>query len=103
VAYAQAAGMPMAVPVNCSQNVWPKENMLFIITISRISRNRVPGKVCGILSELTCIKSRIDFIACWVLMLVYIKTASAKNRSVLPGMFKCFESCITVVDFLCRS
>jgi hypothetical protein len=28
VAYAQAAGMPMAVPVSCSQNVSPKENML---------------------------------------------------------------------------
>jgi len=42
----------MAVPLNCSQNVSLKEKMLFLMTVSRISRNKYDGKSGGMLSAL---------------------------------------------------
>ena len=46
--YSGAAGVPMAVPVVCSQCVSPKVKMLFLITISRTDRKNSIGNVRGI-------------------------------------------------------
>ena len=86
MAYEQAAGVPMAVPVSWSQKVLANEKMLFVITVSSICRNRAVGKFSGIFSALTRIKSRIELRACCVSMLVYIETASAENSRASSGI-----------------
>jgi len=48
IEYNGAAGVPMAVPVFCSQKVLPKVKILLSITISKTRRKNSEGKEEGI-------------------------------------------------------
>jgi hypothetical protein len=73
------AGVPMAVPVSCSQCVSPNIKMLLFITISRIDRKNSVGNDGGM--DSLCVSKRILKIVIPVStsMFVYIAVASAVN------------------------
>jgi len=92
--------VPMAVPVNCSQNVLPNENMLFCMTASNTSRNRYEGKSGEIISLFVSKNSLIDWIPVVVSMFVYIDLAPAVNTWAFSGMTICLSSFMIEVEFL---
>ena len=77
-AYVGAGGVPMAVPVNCSQNVSPNWNTLFRIMIDSAWMRASAGR-CLNWSLRWWIWFAILMRALPVLMLVYIEVAPAVN------------------------
>jgi hypothetical protein len=98
VAYAQETGVPIAVPHNCNQYESAKLKMLFFITISRICRKRVEGKLVGRFLSFVCKKFEMDVSPVVISMLVYIDFASAVNSSALSGMWIFFRLWMSVVE-----
>ena len=100
VAYAQAAGVPIAVPESWSQWESAKQNMLFSITIFRTSRKSSVGKFSGRVSMFSIMKALMEASPVGVSMFVYIDFASAEKSLASFGSVNCFRSFITSKEFL---
>ncbi len=73
--------------------------MLFLMTISKICRNRFVGKLVEMWEEFSVKKSLIALRPVSVSMLVYIDLASAEKRSALCGRVSCLRSWMTSAEF----
>jgi Na+-translocating ferredoxin:NAD+ oxidoreductase RnfE subunit len=74
VAYAQAAGVPMAAPDSCCQNMLEKLKTLLFMMISSTSRNNSFGNLVGMCPALAYKNCRIANMSEAVSMLVYMET-----------------------------
>ncbi len=86
VAYSGAAGVPIAVPLFCSQKVLPNIKMLFSMTSLSVVKKRLVGKVGGIRWLYMVNSVRNAGMPEVELMLVYMDEASAVKILAPVGM-----------------
>jgi hypothetical protein len=99
VTYEHAAGVPIAVPVSCSQEVLEKERIFFSITKVSAFKKRSIGKSVGILLIILFRKVLMELIPMLESMFVYIDFASAENNRSCSGIHKVARSEITLREF----
>ena len=100
MAYKGAAGVPMALPLFCSQKVSPSIKILFSMTSLSVVTKRVVGKAGGI-RWLYVVNSVWN---AWMpeveSMFVYMDEASAVNSLAPVGMKSVLVSFIRLEEFL---
>lgn len=96
----QGTGVPIVVPHSCNQYVLAKLNTLFFITISKMFRKRLEGKLAGKFLSFKCRKFVMDAKPVAMSMHAYIDLASAVKTRAISRMLRFLRFWMSMAESL---